>query len=286
MSLPSSGSIDAAQQRDDVLDEGREAARRARTDFTGIGRVISRVTVTPCTDADAAGDAHRLDILKALGDNTRYAIYLELARSPLPAVDGRDRRRPRPAPEHRAAPPRAHARGRPARGPRRRPRAASAAPAPLLAGRRRTVARARAAVVPAAGPPAAAHGGRAAGRRRRRGHRGRAATRAAPTPARGPTAPTCLDALITELATLGLRPGGRSTDDDGATVAFTHCPFRELAEAHPDLVCSLHRGLVEGFVDGVGGGRGRGVPHARRPRARARSTSQLGRLRPTAGPVA
>jgi response regulator of citrate/malate metabolism len=28
--------------------------------------------------------APRLDVLKALGDNTRYAIYLELARSPLP----------------------------------------------------------------------------------------------------------------------------------------------------------------------------------------------------------
>src|SRR5438128_1528843 len=28
--------------------------------------------------------APRLDLLKALGDNTRYAIYLELARSPLP----------------------------------------------------------------------------------------------------------------------------------------------------------------------------------------------------------
>ena len=26
----------------------------------------------------------RLDLLKALGDNTRYAIYLELARSPKP----------------------------------------------------------------------------------------------------------------------------------------------------------------------------------------------------------
>ena len=26
----------------------------------------------------------RLDLLKALGDNTRYAIYLELARSPRP----------------------------------------------------------------------------------------------------------------------------------------------------------------------------------------------------------
>ena len=26
----------------------------------------------------------RLDLLKALGDNTRYAIYLEIARSPIP----------------------------------------------------------------------------------------------------------------------------------------------------------------------------------------------------------
>ena len=35
------------------------------------------------------------------------------------------------------------------------------------------------------------------------------------------------------------------------TVAFTHCPFRELAEAFPDLVCHLHRGIVEGMVQGV-----------------------------------
>ncbi|MCU1463937.1 MAG: putative ArsR family transcriptional regulator, partial [Acidimicrobiales bacterium] len=31
-----------------------------------------------------AMDDARLDVLKALGDNTRYAIYLELARSPTP----------------------------------------------------------------------------------------------------------------------------------------------------------------------------------------------------------
>ena len=43
-------------------------------------------------------------------------------------------------------------------------------------------------------------------------------------------------------------------DDDGATIAFTRCPFRELAEANPDLVCGLHRGLVEGFVDARGDG--------------------------------
>jgi DNA-binding transcriptional ArsR family regulator len=30
------------------------------------------------------GNDARLDVLKALGDNTRYAIYLELARSPAP----------------------------------------------------------------------------------------------------------------------------------------------------------------------------------------------------------
>ena len=41
---------------------------------------------------------------------------------------------------------------------------------------------------------------------------------------------------------------------DGVTIAFTHCPFRELAEANPDLVCGLHRGMVEGFVDGLGTG--------------------------------
>src|ERR671932_286018 len=37
------------------------------------------------------------------------------------------------------------------------------------------------------------------------------------------------------------------------TIAFTHCPYRELAEAHPELVCHLHRGLIEGFVEEIGG---------------------------------
>ena len=37
-----------------------------------------------------------------------------------------------------------------------------------------------------------------------------------------------------------------------AVVAFANCPFAELARAHPDLVCSLHRGLVAGFVARMG----------------------------------
>ena len=45
-----------------------------------------------------------------------------------------------------------------------------------------------------------------------------------------------------------------AADDQGASIAFTRCPFRELAEANPELVCGLHRGLVEGFVAARGDG--------------------------------
>ena len=37
-----------------------------------------------------------------------------------------------------------------------------------------------------------------------------------------------------------------------AVVAFANCPFGELAGDHPDLVCSLHHGMIEGFVDAMG----------------------------------
>ena len=58
----------------------------------------------------------------------------------------------------------------------------------------------------------------------------------------------CEDALMAELDTLGFDPTG-VRDDDGVTIGFTHCPFEELARENPELVCSLHRGLVEGFVE-------------------------------------
>jgi hypothetical protein len=58
----------------------------------------------------------------------------------------------------------------------------------------------------------------------------------------------------------GARP--RAAGDGDAPrrvrVDFLHCPFRELAEAYPELVCNLHRGIVEGVV-GKGGGAGRPV---------------------------
>jgi predicted ArsR family transcriptional regulator len=69
---------------------------------------------------------------------------------------------------------------------------------------------------------------------------------------------SCLRALEGELARLGFEPATSPADGDaeGTTrIDFLHCPFRELAEAYPELVCNLHRGLCEGVVDEVGGGR-------------------------------
>ena len=63
----------------------------------------------------------------------------------------------------------------------------------------------------------------------------------------------CVDrAQSTSCASLGFDP---ATVDDGATatVAFTRCPFQDLADVYPDLVCHLHRGMVEGFVEVAGG---------------------------------
>jgi len=64
---------------------------------------------------------------------------------------------------------------------------------------------------------------------------------------------SCVKALVAEMARLGFEPA-TETRGDVADVAFMHCPFRELAEAYPELVCNLHRGISEGIVDEVGGG--------------------------------
>ena len=65
---------------------------------------------------------------------------------------------------------------------------------------------------------------------------------------------SCGRALTAEMQRLGFDPAaeaGSGTLD----IAFLHCPFRELAEAYPELVCNLHRGISEGVVEAVGGGR-------------------------------
>jgi len=188
----------------------------------------------------------RLDVLKALGDNTRYAIYLELARSPLPLATseiaellGLHVNTVRPHLERMRdvglLVVDAETRGTVGR-PQHRYSLSAAAPSlglepspwPMLA---RTLLEAAVA--------GGLEGDDLAGAGRRQGEADAAAW---------PETAECLDSLIVEQAKLGFDP--ETVDHPaGATIGFAHCPFRAIAEAHPDLVCSLHRGLVEGFVE-------------------------------------
>lgn len=50
--------------------------------------------------------------------------------------------------------------------------------------------------------------------------------------------------VLVALDHVGFRP---QLGDDGG-VRLTHCPFIDAARAHPEAVCSVHRGLVEGAL--------------------------------------
>ena len=193
--------------------------------------------------------APRLDLLKALGDNTRYAIYLEVARSsvPLSTAEIADSlelhpNTVRPHLERMRDVGLLEVRAEERSGvgrPQHLYSIAAEAPSlgleppafPLLA--RMLV---RVAAASGAGPEEAAETGREQGRAAAQAHRDL----------------PCVDALVEELARLGFDPAVAS-DDDGTTIAFAHCPFADLAEAHPELVCHLHRGMVEGLLEELEG---------------------------------
>lgn len=203
-------------------------------------------------------DAPRLETLKALGDNTRYAIYLELARSPQPlrtadiaAALGLHPNTVRPHLERMrdVGLLDLHVDGRGGVGrPQHLYSVSQDAPSlglepppyPVLA---RMLLRMAAAAGVA--PEDALDVGR------EQGHAD-AARYGAEMP--------CLGALEAELGRLGFDPEtvpdghGPADDGDRVTIAFAHCPFRSLAESNPDLVCSMHHGMVDGFVERRGDG--------------------------------
>jgi predicted ArsR family transcriptional regulator len=66
-------------------------------------------------------------------------------------------------------------------------------------------------------------------------------------------APSTLEALVADLDRLGFDPVvAEGNDPESAIVAFANCPFAAYKQQHADLVCGLHRGLVAGFVGGMG----------------------------------
>lgn len=199
------------------------------------------------------------DVLRVLGDNTRYAIYLELARSarPLGTAEiaetlGLHPNTVRPHLERMrevgllevTTDPRGEV-GR----PQHRYSLAPDAPSlgleppvmPMLARMVLEVARRV-----GADPADAIAVGEVEGTAR--------ATRYQ-------AAPSALEALVADLDRLGFDPV--VTEDDAtvtdepdapvrAVVAFANCPFADFARSHSDLVCALHQGLVTGFLAGMG----------------------------------
>ena len=197
-------------------------------------------------------ESSQLDLFKTLGDNTRYTIYLELARSPRPLATadvseslGLHPNTVRPHLERmrEAGLLDVEVSGRGDVGrPQHRYSIASDAPSlglepptmPMLA----RMVLAMASRLQASADDAEVVG-RSEGVARAASYR---------------HAPSTLEAVVADLDRLGFDPivtDGPSGVDD-AVVAFAHCPFAELAEQHPDLVCGLHRGLVAGFVSEMG----------------------------------
>ncbi|MBI3647387.1 MAG: helix-turn-helix domain-containing protein [Actinobacteria bacterium] len=74
--------------------------------------------------------------------------------------------------------------------------------------------------------------------------------RSVPKPgARKPSGPNL--ALLQEaLAEAGFDPRFRRKGTRIVEITLRHCPFRDLAEEHGDLVCAIHRGLLEGMLGG------------------------------------
>jgi predicted ArsR family transcriptional regulator len=63
-----------------------------------------------------------------------------------------------------------------------------------------------------------------------------------------------VDALVAEAGREGFAPR-RAEHETGTDIMLATCPFADVAAFDPRTICSLHRGLAEGFVDGLGGAR-------------------------------
>jgi predicted ArsR family transcriptional regulator len=195
--------------------------------------------------------AGRLDLFKTLGDNTRYAIYLELVRAPRPLTTaeiaetlGLHPNTVRPHLERMRdvglVSVEVGGRGEIGRPQHRYSLAEDAPSLGLEPPAMPVLARMVLAMADRLG--AGTDDARAVGI-------DEGTRRAVPYE----SAQSTLEALVSDLDRLGFDPVvSAAGDPDSAVVAFAHCPFGDLARQHPELVCSLHHGLVAGFVAQMG----------------------------------
>ena len=74
-------------------------------------------------------------------------------------------------------------------------------------------------------------------------------TRHAPPPGARRPGPN-LAALREALAEAGFDPRFRRRGNRAVEIALRGCPFRDLLDDHRELVCTVHRGLLEGMLEG------------------------------------
>ena len=74
-------------------------------------------------------------------------------------------------------------------------------------------------------------------------------TRRAPAPGARRPGPN-LAALREALADAGFDPRFRRRGNSSVEIALRGCPFRDLLDDHRELVCTVHRGLLEGMLEG------------------------------------
>jgi predicted ArsR family transcriptional regulator len=56
-----------------------------------------------------------------------------------------------------------------------------------------------------------------------------------------------VDAVVEILAEQGFEPHAEEL-----AIRMCRCPFHDLAEAHPEVVCAVHRGLISGALEALG----------------------------------
>lgn len=61
-------------------------------------------------------------------------------------------------------------------------------------------------------------------------------------------ADTATERLVGTLGEIGFAPEPATTGERGRQVLLHHCPFREAAEEHPEVVCAVHLGLMQGIL--------------------------------------
>ena len=65
-----------------------------------------------------------------------------------------------------------------------------------------------------------------------------------------PRASVAVERMVALLDELGFAPERDDTEGDHLRIGLRHCPFLELAESRPEVICPAHLGLMQGVAEG------------------------------------